>query len=68
LRFSKTALNIVKLSFLLSVVYNIMGVGWAASGQLSPVVAAIFMPLSTLSVVFFSVGLTWLLARYNKLI
>lgn len=68
LRFSKTALNIVKLSFLLSVVYNVMGVGWAASGQLSPVVAAIFMPLSTLSVVFFSVGLTWLLARYNKLI
>jgi Cu+-exporting ATPase len=67
-RFSKTALNIVKLSFLLSVVYNVMGVGWAASGQLSPVVAAIFMPLSTLSVVFFSVGFTWLLARYNKLI
>ncbi len=67
-RFSKTALNIVKLSFLLSVVYNIMGVGWAASGELSPVVAAIFMPLSTLSVVFFSVGLTWLLARYKKMV
>jgi Cu+-exporting ATPase len=45
-----------------------MGVGWAASGQLSPVVAAIFMPLSTLSVVLFSVGFTWLLARYNKMI
>ena len=67
-RFSKTALNIVKLSFLLSVVYNIMGVGWAASGELSPVVAAIFMPLSTLSVVFFSVGLTWLVARYKKMV
>jgi P-type Cu+ transporter len=67
-KFSKTALMIVKLSFLLSVVYNIMGVGWAASGQLSPVVAAIFMPLSTLSVVLFSVGLTWLVARFTKLI
>ena len=67
-RFSKTALNIVKLSFLLSIVYNIFGVGWAASGQLSPVVAAIFMPLSTLTVVFFSVGLTWLMAHFRKLI
>lgn len=66
--FSKTALNIVKLSFLLSVVYNIIGVGWAASGNLSPVLAAIFMPLSTLSVVFFAVGLTWLTARLRKLV
>lgn len=66
-RFSKTSLNIVKLSFLLSVVYNIMGIGWAASGQLSPVVAAIFMPLSTLSVVFFSVGVTLLVAKFRKL-
>jgi P-type Cu+ transporter len=66
--FSKTALDIVKLSFLLSVVYNIIGVGWAASGQLSPVVAAIFMPSSTLSVVLFSVGLTWLVARFRKLV
>jgi Cu+-exporting ATPase len=66
--FSKIALNIVKLSFLLSVVYNIIGVGWAASGNLSPVLAAIFMPLSTLSVVFFAVGLTWLMAHIRKLI
>lgn len=66
-KFSKTALNIVKLSFLLSVVYNIMGIGWAASGVLSPVVAAIFMPLSTLSVVFFSVGITILVAKFRKL-
>lgn len=66
--FSKTALNVVKLSFLLSIVYNFFGVGWAASGNLSPVLAAIFMPLSTLSVVFFSVGLTWLTAYYRKLI
>ncbi len=66
-KFSKTSLNIVKLSFLLSVVYNIMGIGWAASGVLSPVVAAIFMPLSTLSVVFFSVGVTILVAKFRKL-
>jgi P-type Cu+ transporter len=66
--FSKTALNIVKISFLLSIIYNVLGIGWAVSGTLSPVVAAIFMPLSTLSVVFFSVGLTMLYAKFKKLI
>ncbi len=58
--FSKSALNIVKISFLLSVIYNFIGIGWAISGQLSPVLAAIFMPLSSLSVVLFAVGLTYL--------
>jgi len=65
--FSKTVLNIVKLSFLLSVVYNIFGVGWAVSGQLSPVLAAIFMPLSSLSVVLFAVGVTYLTAKVKNL-
>ena len=68
LRFSKTALTIVKASFVLSLVYNFIGIGWAVSGQLSPVMAAIFMPLSSLSVVLFAVGMTYLFARLKKLI
>lgn len=68
LGFSKTALNIVKASFVLSLVYNFIGIGWAVSGQLSPVMAAIFMPLSSLSVVLFAVGMTYLFARIRKLI
>ncbi|MBA4848890.1 heavy metal translocating P-type ATPase metal-binding domain-containing protein [Emticicia sp. BO119] len=68
LRFSKTALNIVKASFILSLVYNFIGIGWAVSGQLSPVMAAIFMPLSSLSVVLFAVGTTYLFAKLKKLI
>lgn len=67
LRFSKTALNIVTASFILSIIYNFIGIGWAVSGTLSPVYAAIFMPLSTLSVVFFSVGLTYLFAKIRGL-
>lgn len=63
IKFSKSALNIVKISFLLSVVYNVIGIGWAVSGELSPVIAAIFMPLSSLSVVLFAVGLTYLWAK-----
>lgn len=68
LGFSKTALRIVKASFVLSLVYNFIGIGWAVSGKLSPVMAAIFMPLSSLSVVLFAVGMTYLFAKLKKLI
>lgn len=67
LGFSKTALRIVKASFILSLVYNFIGIGWAVSGKLSPVMAAIFMPLSSLSVVLFAVGMTYLFAKLKKL-
>ncbi len=63
LHFSRTAVNMVKASFLLSVVYNVTGLSWAVSGNLSPVFAAVFMPLSSLSVVVFANVGTRLLAR-----
>ncbi|SOE23566.1 Cu+-exporting ATPase [Spirosomataceae bacterium TFI 002] len=68
LKFGKAAINIVKLSFLLSVVYNVIGIGWAVTGSLSPVLAAIFMPLSSISVVLFSVGITYLYAYHKNLL
>ena len=67
LSFSKIALNIVKASFILSLVYNFIGIGWAISGKLSPVMAAIFMPLSSLSVVLFAVGMTYLFSKIKGL-
>nr|WP_299422467.1 heavy metal translocating P-type ATPase metal-binding domain-containing protein [uncultured Emticicia sp.] len=67
LKFSKTSLNIVKASFILSLVYNFVGISWAVTGELSPVLAAIFMPLSSISVVLFSVGLTHLFAFFRQL-
>jgi len=48
-------------------VYNFIGIGWAVTGELSPVLAAIFMPLSSISVVLFAVGLTHLFAYFRKL-
>lgn len=63
LSFSKIALNTVKASFILSLFYNFLSIGWAASGVLSPVMAAIFMPLSTITVVLFAVGLTYFFAK-----
>ncbi|HSO88321.1 MAG TPA: heavy metal translocating P-type ATPase, partial [Draconibacterium sp.] len=52
--FTKTSLNIVKLSFTISFFYNIIGISIALSGLLSPVVAAILMPISSVSVVAFA--------------
>ncbi|WP_341225913.1 heavy metal translocating P-type ATPase metal-binding domain-containing protein [uncultured Arcticibacterium sp.] len=68
LLFSKKAVNIVKLSFLLSLVYNFICISWAVTGQLSPVVAAIFMPLSSISVVLFAIVLTHISAKKLKLV
>lgn len=62
LRFGSISLNTVKASFILSLIYNAICISWAATGNLSPIFAAIFMPLSTISVVLFAVGLTYFYA------
>jgi Cu+-exporting ATPase len=49
---------IVCLSF--SVVYNIIGLSFAISGTLTPLVAAILMPISSITVVFISTFLVHL--------
>ncbi len=54
IRFSKTSMTIVKLSFLISFLYNFIGISFAVLGSLSPIVAAILMPLSSVSVVAFA--------------
>jgi Cu+-exporting ATPase len=61
--FTKTSLNIVKLSFIISFFYNIIGVSIALSGMLTPVVAAILMPISSVSVVAFATFVTRLTGK-----
>uniref|UniRef100_UPI003216E75C heavy metal translocating P-type ATPase n=1 Tax=uncultured Draconibacterium sp. TaxID=1573823 RepID=UPI003216E75C len=63
IRFTKTSLNIVKLSFTISFFYNIIGIAFAISGNLSPVVAAILMPISSVSVVAFATFATRLAGK-----
>lgn len=60
---SKSALKIIKWSFVLSFIYNIIGLYFAITGQLQPVVAAILMPLSSISIVVFTTVATTLLGR-----
>jgi Cu+-exporting ATPase len=60
---SKKAMKIIKLSFILSLLYNIIGLYFAITGQLQPVIAAILMPLSSISVVVFATVMTSILGR-----
>lgn len=53
-KLSKKAVNIIKWSFGLSFFYNVIGLSFAVTGHLMPVVAAILMPLSSISVVIFT--------------
>jgi Cu+-exporting ATPase len=58
LRFAKSSVRVVRLSFLISAIYNIVGISIAARGLLSPVICAILMPLSSVTVAAFACGLT----------
>lgn len=63
---SKSAIKIIKWSFVLSFIYNVVGLYFAVTGQLAPVVAAILMPLSSISIVVFTTVFTNLLGRKLK--
>ncbi|MFC6267201.1 heavy metal translocating P-type ATPase [Frigoriflavimonas asaccharolytica] len=54
LKLSKDAMRIVKFTFAVSLMYNVIGLGFAVTGHLSPLVAAILMPASSISVVIFT--------------
>ncbi|PNQ72467.1 heavy metal translocating P-type ATPase [Hanstruepera neustonica] len=60
---SKSAIKIIKWSFILSFIYNIIGLYFAVTGQLAPVIAAILMPLSSISIVVFTTIATNLIGR-----
>ncbi len=61
--FSQVSITIIKLSFGLSLIYNVVGLGFAVSGHLSPLVAAILMPLSSISIMIFTTAATHLIAK-----
>ncbi|RED46047.1 heavy metal translocating P-type ATPase [Seonamhaeicola aphaedonensis] len=66
LKISKSAIKIIKWSFLLSFIYNIIGLYFAITGQLAPVIAAILMPLSSISIVVFTTICTNIVGRKLK--
>jgi len=67
LKISGKSVLIVKLSFALSFLYNIIGLYFAVQGVLSPVVAALLMPISSISVVAFATFTTNYIARAKEI-
>lgn len=63
LHFIASSIRVVKLGYLFSFLYNIIGITFAIQGLLAPVVAAILMSLSSVSVVIFGYVLTNLLSK-----
>lgn len=51
---SRSAVNILRAGFIISFLYNTIALSFAVTGQLTPLHAAILMPLSSISVVAFS--------------
>lgn len=68
LRFSKDTVKIIHSSFLLSLTYNLVGLSFAVSGKLSPIIAAILMPLSTVTIISFTSIATHIAAKKQKLL
>ena len=60
---SKKAMTVIKVSMLLSFLYNVVGLYFAVTGQLSPIIAAILMPLSSISIIAFTTVCTNLIGR-----
>lgn len=54
IQFSQNSMKIIIASFVLSLLYNTVGLGFAITGHLSPLVAAVLMPLSSISVMVFT--------------
>jgi Cu+-exporting ATPase len=67
LAFARSGKKIVTASFVLSILYNIVGLSFAVQGILSPVVAAVLMPASSISIVLLVTLLSSISARFKNL-
>lgn len=67
LLFTKRSMDLLRGALVLSLLYNIIGLGFAIQGLLSPLIAAILMPISSMSILIWGIGATSLLAKSMNL-
>ena len=48
---AKQSKKLITLTFIISLIYNVLGIYFSVTAQMSPLVAAVLMPLSTISIV-----------------
>jgi len=62
-QFAKRSIRLVYYAYGFAFIYNVIGLSFAVQGTLSPIVAAILMPLSSISIVLFGMLASNVLAR-----
>jgi len=68
INYGKQTLQIIKANFIISLIYNLVGLYFAVQGNLSPLFAAIIMPISSISVILITSSLTYLVAKKFNII
>lgn len=63
LDYAKKAMKTIKMSYILALTYNIVGLTFALTNNLSPLFAAIIMPVSTVTIISFVTLMTHYFAR-----
>jgi len=63
LTISNETIKIIKASFMLAFCYNVIGMYFALSGALTPIIAAVLMPVSSISIVVFVTIMTNLVSK-----
>jgi Cu+-exporting ATPase len=67
-QYAKDTVKVIRMSFVVSLLYNLVGLSFAVTGTMSPIVAAILMPLSSISVISFTTAATWIYAKKRSLL
>lgn len=67
IQFANSTLRVIYGSFVLSLIYNIIGLFFAVQGLLSPLFAAVIMPLSSITIILFTTLGTTLMAHKNNI-
>jgi len=62
LQFIRKSRWVIYTSYLFALLYNIVGLSYAVQGELSPVIAAILMPLSSISIILLGMLGSWALS------
>lgn len=65
--FARSSSVILKIAFVISFLYNAIALGFAVTGKLTPLIAAVIMPLSSISVVTFATLAVKVSASQHKL-
>jgi Cu+-exporting ATPase len=68
IQFSRTSIKIILFNFTVSIAYNLFGLSIALQGLLTPLLAAILMPLSSITAVVIATLSTNLIARKRGLL